>query len=145
MDVKHSALLVLLDKKIEFLNTYAEVSMLWWVSSVVFCAAIIGAVWRFRDDLTKVESRFALHFFALTVAVFFASIVIYGIFTVSFSRTLRAEVVSILDELGVAPYRIFEYKAFGILGGIGTTSFVLVLVIWLGLWRWLARKHAMKS
>jgi hypothetical protein len=35
----------LLEQKIASLNTVANVSMTWWVSSVVFCALIFAAVW----------------------------------------------------------------------------------------------------
>ena len=145
MDKDQTALAVLLEKKIDFLSTYAEVSMLWWVSSVVFCAAIIAGVWRYRQELLTLEKRLTLHLFALTVAVFFASIVAYGVISVWFSTILRAEVISIIDDLGIGSYGIFEYRVFGILAGIGTTSFVLILLIWLGVWVTLVREHARRS
>ena len=41
----------LLEQKIASLNTVANVSMTWWVSSIVFCGAIFAAVWLYRGDL----------------------------------------------------------------------------------------------
>jgi len=43
---------LILKEKFEFLRLVGDISMLWWVSTVVFCGTIIGA---FKKPVSKFE------------------------------------------------------------------------------------------
>jgi hypothetical protein len=41
----------LIGQKISYVNSTVNVCMLWWVSSIVFCAYVLAAVWSMRAVL----------------------------------------------------------------------------------------------
>ena len=46
-------LTTLLQKKLDFVTTLANIGMTWWVSSVVFCGSILAAVWVYRKEVAS--------------------------------------------------------------------------------------------
>jgi hypothetical protein len=129
-------LLALLEKRMDFLNTIADASMLWWVSSVVFCGTIIAAVWLQKEMILNSDLFNGL--FGL-VTVFFASIVTYGFWTVWSVSKIGSQIELILEGLGEVTISASLYETTGIIGAIiiGNTSFLLILLAWIVLWaRW---------
>ena len=138
MDTVDKALLVLLGSKYEFLSVYANLSMLWWVSSIVFCASVIAAVWRFQSEIFNMP-RLYINILFFVGSVFFITIVAYGSLAVFFVKWMEQEILYVAERLSIADVTFFEYTAFRILVLLGTTSFILVLILWIALWLHFAR------
>ena len=121
---------ILLQQKIAFVNMLANVTMLWWVSSVVFCATILASVWYKRDLIRSPRQLRWLLF------VFFLSIVAYGVLVVAFLWGVEPEVSSLAAGLGADDdYFSTELGFFRAAVLVGTSSFVLVLLAWIFIWR----------
>lgn len=131
----------IVEKKFEFLQTYGNASMLWWVSSVVFCASLVAAVWRFRKDVI-ILPKGAMHTLFFIVAMFFLSIVVYGVLTQFFIEKLRQELLEAITRIEPSlNVGTFEYTVVAVLIGLGTTSFTLILVVWIFIWRYFCQER----
>jgi|LakMenE18May11ns_1017448.scaffolds.fasta_scaffold9874352_2 hypothetical protein len=131
---------LLLGKKIELLSTIANTSMLWWVSSVVFCASLLGTIWAQKTEIKSLPFRKSLSFLLYS---FFTSIVLYGVLVTVITALEFRNIKFLLKELNV-PSNLFDANYMWLLVGmpIGTSSFILVLVVWNFLWRSVQRNKA---
>ena len=123
----------LLVKKIDALNTIANTSTLWWVSAVVFCATLLGVIWTKKDEVRKLPFRTAL---GSLLYVFFASIVAYGTLVTGIVLKQYLDVRYLLGQMTV-PLHMFDAEYIWALVGIpiGTSSFVIFLIVWRKLWK----------
>jgi hypothetical protein len=132
--------LALIDKKIQLLNAIANTSMLWWVSATVFCATLLGGIWRFHDQIESAPFRrplgYLLYFFLI-------SVVLYGCLVTVVTAFEWRDVQRLLDSLG-ANRSLFNTEFAWILIGVpvGTSSFVIILLVWHGMWRSMNRPAA---
>ena len=55
---------ILIEQKLQSLNIIAQVGITWWVSSIVFCATAVAAVWKFRGQIV-IEAYFSSLYRAL--------------------------------------------------------------------------------
>ena len=118
--------------KLRFLETMASVGMSWWVSGVVFCATVLAVFWLKREVVVTVPF---FHLLCVTLTVFYASIVFFGLFISWEAWQLEKEVRRTFGD--TAAGATFETVEYGYL--IGTTSFALIATCWLGLWKVLHR------
>lgn len=128
--MQEELLLEIFQNNLEYLGTLTSSSMLWWVSAVVFCGSIISATWIKREEIR--EFRSAQAFFTI-LSLFFLSIILYGAWIIYTVNRLQEESLAISTELGKT-MDIFQFQALKIGVGIGTTSFVLVLIAWFIIW-----------
>jgi hypothetical protein len=117
---------IILESKLKFLDTLASVGMSWWVSGIVFCATILAGCWLKRDTVIKVPF---FQLFCATLTVFYLSVVGFGAFMAFETRNLAREVQQLLSSDPGTPFQTVFYGYL-----IGTTSFVLIALCWLGLW-----------
>jgi hypothetical protein len=84
-----------------------------------------------------------LNWFIGVVAFFVVSIVAFGVGVGFWTIQLKAQTGRLLEMLNVAPelyqteFTVFQWGMW-----LATSSFVLVLITWLGLWRQLRREAA---
>lgn len=127
----------------EVLSTIASTGMTWWVSATVLCATILGATWSKRDELKKVEGWWFHSLFAL-VALFFVSICVFGVWNTRFAMAARDAYVNACFSGSQAVCLADEAGGFGttvaVSVGIGTTSFIIYLIAWIGAWVAIARQ-----
>lgn len=124
-------LIALLQKKLDFVATLANIGMTWWVSSVVFCGSILAAVWVYRKE---VASSPLFVWLAAGLTYFFISIVVFGVFIVCVVNHLETEAHQILSYLKFnESFSFIEFATVRYGMVIGTTSFVVVTVAWVGL------------
>ncbi|WNZ23606.1 hypothetical protein HJG54_12595 [Leptolyngbya sp. NK1-12] len=130
---------LLLEKKIELLSTIANTSMLWWVSAVVFCASLLGTIWARKTEVKSLPFRKSLGFL---LYFFFTSIVLYGALVTVVTALEFRNVKFFLRELN-APSNLFDADYIWSLVGmpIGTSSFILFLLVWHFLWQSVQRNR----
>lgn len=118
----------LIDKKIALLTTIASTSMLWWVSATVFCATILGGIWRYREHIESAPFKRSLGFL---LYFFFGSVVLYGLLVTVMTLIEFLDVRMLLSMIG-APANLFDAEFLWILLGVpvGTSSFVIFFLVW---------------
>lgn len=121
----------IIEHKLYTLHSLQSTGMSWWVSSVVFCASIIGAVWYHRKQLASHPEvmkslRFAIGFFFITV-------IAYGVVLAVHCMAMRADVLSLKGS----DVKMFgkEFVVTTIAYAFGTTSFILIAISWFTLLR----------
>ena len=124
----------LIERKLDYLNSGAQVCILWWASSVVFCGSILGGVWSKRAEL---KERRIVHGLGVVPLVFFSSIVIFGcVAVVVYLRNIQKEIAGLANHLGFqGQFFNTEISAFGWAMWAGISSFMLVWVAWILIWR----------
>ena len=133
----------LLEGKVAFLVACVNACMLWWVSSVVFCGSVLSTTYAKRNQITKLKN---FNWFAGIVAVFFFTIVAFGFgvtYLMARERSQTADLLKMLNVQGDLYSTEFYIFQFGIM--LGTTSFVLVLITWIGIWRHLRSEAEAES
>ena len=129
----------LIDVKAQTLYTLMTTAMTWWVSSVVFCGSILAGIWIKHTELAQLPF---VNWFCSIVLMFLLSIVIFGVWlSITFAKLgcdikdLRSQLASIAKvDAYHARLRDFEYKFLPGATLIGTSSFVLITVTWIGIW-----------
>jgi hypothetical protein len=126
-------IMALIDKKLALLTAIASTSMLWWVSSTVFCATLLGGIWRYKDMVQTVPYK---KWLAFLLYFFFGSVVLYGFLVTVMTLLEFLDVRMLLTMIG-APANLFDAEFLWILIGvpIGTSSFVIFLLVWHHMWR----------
>jgi len=139
MEIEAQILNTLLEQKLELLNTIANVGMTWWVSSIVFCGSALGAIWLKRHEIA------AAPFFGwlgLFLGVFFVSIVLFGVWMVIATSILQSETNAILEALKIVKHKNhIGFLAVQLGYALGTTSFIIVTIIWVVMWRTISNEH----
>lgn len=121
---------LLLQEKLSFLNTVSNSYMLWWVSSIIFCGSVLSSVWIKREELTKISRKYLKIFFSL-INVLLCTIIVFGITGIIGLSIIKNEFFSIMSSVQtqiVIKYSEFSLIQIGI--GIGTSSFIIALIIW---------------
>lgn len=127
----------------DILNTIAGTGMTWWVSATVLCATILGVTWSKREDLKKVEGWWFHSLFAL-VMLFFLSICVFGVYNTIHARAAGDAYVDACIQghqsvcLAGDARQFAEAVPVGV--GIGTTSFIIYSLAWIGAWIAIARE-----
>ena len=125
------ALELLLTHKLAMLDLTATTSMTWWVSSVVFGAAIIAAVFTHKTKLSKLPGINLICFF---ITLFFITFPAYGLWIVHCNEMLQEELVALLTEYKRGSTGLYEFTAVKVAMYMGTSNFILLLGAWLWLW-----------
>jgi hypothetical protein len=130
--MKDEALKLLLQHKLAFLGIAAQVLMLWWVSSIAFCGSVIAGFWLRRDDFVDMPS---VHYIliTLTISVFLASLVAFGVWSIWSLDRLQADVVELVRRTSLESPGFAEFVGVKWAVLIGTSSFVFVFATWLTL------------
>ncbi len=125
-----------IDTHMATLNLMGTTGMTWWVSSVVFCGSILGGTWLKHTELEGL--RYRSWFFAI-VLIFFLSIVVYGIWLAATFNKIGAEVERLRILLPTPALSNAEFSLFW--GGtiVGTSSFLLIAITWIGIWASITR------
>ncbi len=132
----------------ESLRALGSACMTWWVSATVLCVTILGAAWIYRQKIRK-AGRLPLHALFLMVAIFFATMVLFGVQAVLMLRRLVALLSDACVEAG--PARCLPIDAQEIGGGtsalilIGTSSFMIFLFAWLISWWFTVREGSRRA
>ena len=138
MEFEQQVLNTLLEQKLQLLNTIAVVGMTWWVSSIVFCGSALGVIWLKRHEIASAPFFGLLGIF---LGVFFASIVLFGIWMVVATGILQSETLAVLNDLNIKNQKHIGFLAVQIGYAIGTTSFIIVTVSWVVMWRTISNEH----
>jgi hypothetical protein len=118
----------------------ANVCMLWWVSSVVFSASILSTIWLKGDEIKRSPW---LNSFGAVITCLFLSMLVFGGWTVAASYQIQQEVTAILTRMGEKQHHSVPlFRALMVGVGIGSTSFLLALLVWLKMWISLRRTPA---
>jgi hypothetical protein len=123
----------LIERKIDFLNSVAQVCVIWWASSVVFCGSILAGVWAKREEL---KERKLLHSLGFVLLVFFSSIVVSGYIAISrYLRNVQKEIADLTKQLGFQDeFFHTEVSSFESAMWAGISSFVIVWAAWIFMW-----------
>jgi len=129
----------LLGRKLDYASTLANVCMLWWVSSLVFSGSIFAAVWFERERL--VASRI-IHPLGTFLSLFFLGVAYFGYrITWHYLRALTNDLSkrpTKVNDKNVGAFLSTELSIFRWSMGIGTVSFVFILLMWIVFWYGLA-------
>lgn len=118
----------ILEQKVSFLNTLGNVSMLWWVTSVVFSLSILAGVWKFREQLVEKKWIKVIGMFGF---VFFSTIVLYGVAVFLYIYFVSAEIIKYAKSLEISFNYIYaELVLFQTAITLGTITFVGILFLW---------------
>ena len=132
-------LIAMYELKIHTLNVYATTGMTWWVSSIVFCGTILGGAWVKKDELEKFP---LFNFLGWFLTYFFFSIAAFGVWVIFGLQRLSYEIDKIQGALNI-PSELsnhFTILTYQVAYGLGTTSFVVILALWVKLWKYIARE-----
>jgi len=139
--LKYAEFKELLDYKYQIMNSIAANTITWWVSAVVFCSTIVVGAWIQKDQL----KRFPLFRYAgLIITVFLFTVVLFGCWVVYGLQRLHEEVDALQAAFGLdaALSTDFTFVTYQIAIVVGTTSFVMLLVMWVRLWLFIARESS---
>jgi hypothetical protein len=130
---------LLLKAKFDVLIILVHVFMLWWVSATAFCASIVGATWYKKESLQEI-SLLSTNVLCAVIFIFFTSIHTFGWFGVIQAGQLQRHTDAILRQLKIPNDDCYGHTEFywfkhSIL--LANVSFVLVSIIWVGVWVWL--------
>jgi len=122
----------LIEQKITFINTAVNACMLWWVSSIVFCGSVLGAVWLKRAELKEEQ---IVKWIGIILSTFFFAIAGFGflaIYSIGCAQTEISSLAAALRyqgdffstelevfrwECGLVPSVSFSYSWFGFFSG----------------------------
>jgi hypothetical protein len=120
----------LLEQKISYINAIGNVSMLWWVTSVVFCVSILATVWKNREDLA--EQKLAVWLVGIAGSGLFLGIILYGFSVILYLNSTEREISELAISLNAkADFFSTEIWLFRRAMLIGTSSFAGVLILWI--------------
>ena len=127
----------LLEQTIAFANTVANVCMLWWASSTVFCTSILSTVWKKRK---AIKSRHFVYYLGFLLFVFFSSIIIFGFSVIIYMNQSQNQISALAASLGFGNnFYSSEMSVFRRAILCGTSSFILAWLGWVliffRLWR----------
>lgn len=132
---------LLLSEKYRTLHTYFTTGMTWWVSAVVFSGSILIGTWANNGKVVQlaVSNPFVSHVIFCLVTLFFATVIGYGGWCIHSLEKLKTSVSEIIasisrDSAVKHTVTIPEFTLISVAYVIGTSSFVLILVIWLVTW-----------
>jgi hypothetical protein len=132
----------ILKEKFEFLRLVGNISMLWWVSTVVFCGTIVGASIAWKKELfQKFSKKKILGLWAL-IFIFFCSTIYYGYLTVLYAYNSKNEVFKLLKEKNISNSLFqpeFELLYKGVI--CGSSSFAIIFLGWFFLGIWLYKEY----
>jgi len=135
----------LLEQKIAYLNMVGNVSMLWWVTSVVFCVSILVGVWKNKEYLTEqrvIKGNKLINGIGIAVLIFLATVVAYGFFIIRYLGKVQKEISEITVFLNAKnDFFSTELSLFWWAMVNGTSSFVGILILWVCMWRLLEQSH----
>lgn len=140
---KIDALQKLIDVKVHMLCNLMTTGMTWWVSSVVFCGSILAGTWIKHQELVGLPF---INWFCLIVLIFLLSIVLFGVWlSITFGKLgcdikeLKAQ-LALIANIGSYHARLRDSEYKFLRGGtlLGTSSFVLIAVTWIGIWYFIA-------
>ena len=128
----NDALLILFQKKLEFLNSVLDPFMLWWVSAVVFWGTALPAIWLNRNEVKKIPF---LKWFFFVALCFLISIILFGGWSIYSVYCLERDTFIIAQQLKIPTNLLSEFKFvfWGLI--LGTSSFFVVTVAWIFLYR----------
>lgn len=125
----------LIEQKISVMNTLAQVCMIWWVSGTAFCGSILAWIWTKRKELKHAQYLTVL---GSVLFVFFLTILGFGGLLVWYTVQLETELGTTLSQLPAGnnwPTFMLEVTVFRYGMLIGSSSFILLLIVWLFMWR----------
>ena len=122
---------LLLTHKFSTLDLMANTSMLWWVSSIVFCATIIATVYTHRAELCKLPH---IHWVCLLITLFFLTFPAYGCWIIYSSQQIQSELMVLLKEVKRDAVGLHEFKVLRVGLCFGMINFILIFCAWGWLW-----------
>ena len=142
-------LVALIEGNEQFLQMLVDSGMSWWVSSVAFCAAVVVAVWMNRDSVVDLYAshKIAYQAFMSLVLMFFLSVDGYGAWLLRSVIGIKDQLFSLMTIADSGfEYAYFEFTSIRVAFTIGTSSFVILSIIWIVAWiavsKYLADKQA---
>ena len=118
----------MVENSLEMLKSYQSIGMRWWATSVVFCASILGAIWRNRTYLIQHPLLKSLE---LAIAFFMISIVAFGAMMAYHCWSMLHDFLQ-LSTQNTGNLIHFEKEFWVTTWGylIATSSFVLITISW---------------
>jgi hypothetical protein len=129
--------LALVAGKLDTLRLLGETGMLWWVSSSALVTAMLGGVWLKREALSQIRSRRLVVGLCVLIGWFILSIVVYGGRSIWAVISISRDVSDICAAASLPCADVFLSDFSMARDGyvIGTTTFILALVAWIGMSR----------
>ena len=117
----------IIENSLDMLKSYQSIGMRWWATSVVFCASIIGAVWRNRSYLIQHPLLKSLE---LAIGFFLISIVGFGAIMAYHCWNMLSDFLQLINQ--DSKLKQFDNEFWVTIWGylIATSSFVLITISW---------------
>jgi hypothetical protein len=99
-------------------------------------------LWVKREEVIKIP---AMDWLFVILVFFFSSIAVFGAWVIYVVIHLRKEVTAITGILKIRYDYFFEFNAVTGAMGIGTTSFIFVVIACVGIWRHLRTLRTIRA
>lgn len=138
---------LLIEQKITFVNTAANVCMLWWVSSIVFYGSVLAAMWVKQDELKarlkqdELEGKKSINLLGWVLSCFFLATALFGVVIFCYSFPIQRGIAGLAARLKYEGSFFYnEIWGFRIAMLFGIGSFCLVFLIWIRFWQHLRQQ-----
>lgn len=142
MNIELETAQFLFAQKVAFINTVAHVSMIWWVSTVALCVSILAAVWLKKDEL---KEQGLIKWIGPALFFAFSTIIFYGLLIIFYLNQVQEEISALATILKTSSDYSTELYYFRLAMINGTSSFVMVWIAWIVLWRKLLKNRVPKG
>ena len=126
---------LLLERNFIFVEQIASTTMTWWVSSIVFCATILGLSWWHRDRLALLPF---LHIVCGVIFLFLLSFPAYAFLIWHGVDMFESEIKLLLASAKAINHLPPSFQVIKIAVLMGALCFCGCLVLWILVWHDLA-------
>lgn len=128
---------LLIEQKYRYVQTIAQISMLWWVSTIVFAGgAIYGAI-QFQDWMSFLQPWQRATVVLLLIGILFVNVV-YAFFALLGTWSLKSDIEQLLHASSLpknlGSLREFRWTIFALLNAILGFLLMIVLCALIGMW-----------
>jgi len=134
----NDGLTFLITQKIGIYRTVCEVTMLWWVSTILLCLSIVGLIWYRRDSIRRHPS---FKLIAIFVYLFLSTGIIYCVSVLCYFYILEQELGHLLEKASLLNTAFDTELLFAELAMInGIVTLIIVMAVWHLIYLHLPRK-----
>lgn len=121
---------MIFEHKLSVVRETANSMMLWWVSSVGFCASLIGAVLKNQDMILNLSPPWLYHVVFTSISAFFISIIYFGLRTANSIKKIENDLIHYYDEMYTeASLQLYEFDAIVTGIKIGSSNFIFTCAV----------------
>lgn len=119
---------ILIEHKLSYLQTVAETTMTWWMSSILLCISMIGFFWLYRKNILG-QSIYKVIVFAITI--FLLTFPVYSYIIIKGIKNIRMDLEKLIIPCSFESFNFseFDYTLKAI--ACGGYVFVFMVFIWI--------------